>query len=122
MLRLDSTPDYLYSTGTPDKIKEYLNNYKIIFILRNPVDRIISWYRYAKQVGGILEEMNFQEYVTQQLKASHYSTAKKQPVALKVKEKSIPQKRWQKRPYHALGRKETMKLSVRRRSTLPEPI
>lgn len=51
---LEATPDYLHSRGCAKKIKDTLGeNVKLIFILRNPVDRFISWYNYAKQQGEI---------------------------------------------------------------------
>ena len=47
-LRLEATPDYLYSPDTPQKIKHSLPNVKMFFILREPIDRLTSWYRFAK--------------------------------------------------------------------------
>jgi hypothetical protein len=66
-LRLEVTPDYLYSSGTPQKIKQCLPNTKLIFILREPIDRLVSWYRFAKQTARIPEQISFEEYVHLQL-------------------------------------------------------
>ena len=45
---LESSPDYLYGAD-PERIKRTLPDVKIIVILRNPVDRFLSWFKYAKQ-------------------------------------------------------------------------
>ncbi|WP_319420616.1 sulfotransferase domain-containing protein [Pleurocapsa sp. FMAR1] len=65
-IRLEASPDYLYSLGTPQRIKTSLPNTKVIFILREPISRLISWYRYAKQRAFIPKEMTFEEYVEKQ--------------------------------------------------------
>jgi hypothetical protein len=64
-LRVEATPDYLYSTGTPYKIQESLPRAKCLFILREPVSRLISWYRFAKQNDDIASDVSFDEYVRQ---------------------------------------------------------
>jgi hypothetical protein len=66
-LRIEASPDYLYSLGTPQRIKNSLPNTKIIFILREPVSRLISWYKYAKQRACIPKHMTFEDYVEKQL-------------------------------------------------------
>ena len=65
-LRLDATPDYLYSE-TALKIAVLLPHSKIVFILRDPIERMISWFKYAKQEGMISQEMNFEQYVMLQV-------------------------------------------------------
>ena len=64
-LRVEATPDYLYSVGTPCKIKESLPRAKLLFILREPVSRLISWYKFAKQNDDIASDVSFDEYVRQ---------------------------------------------------------
>ena len=68
LFRLDATPDYLYSSGTAKIINLYLPSVKLIFILRNPIDRLISWYRFSKQQNLISSKTTFQEYVNAQFK------------------------------------------------------
>ena len=75
-LRVEATPDYLYSSGTPKKIKKSLPNAKLLFILREPVSRLISWYKFAKQKAHISEQMSFDEYVEKQLKGGQFEKAK----------------------------------------------
>jgi Sulfotransferase family len=65
--RLEATPDYLYSSGTARRIKEALPNAKIVFILREPISRLMSWYKYAKQRAFISESMSLEEYIECQL-------------------------------------------------------
>jgi len=50
---LEASPDYLYSFGTPKKIDEALSDFLVVFILRDPVERFISWYRFALQTKKI---------------------------------------------------------------------
>ena len=69
LLRLEATPDYLYSVGTPQKIKSSLPKAKLAFILREPVSRLISWYKYAKQIGQLSPNFSFEAYVQEQLQA-----------------------------------------------------
>jgi hypothetical protein len=65
-LRLDSTPDYLYSENAL-LIAQLLPNSKIVFILRDPVERMVSWFNYARQRGMIDMQMSFDEYAHKQI-------------------------------------------------------
>jgi hypothetical protein len=69
LLRLEATPDYLYSLGTPEKIKSALPKIKLAFILREPVSRLISWYKFAKQIGQLPPNFSFEAYIQEQLQA-----------------------------------------------------
>ncbi len=63
-IKMEATPDYLYSENAPENFKKELaNNVRIIFILRDPIERLISWYRYAKQDGFIPREISFEDYI-----------------------------------------------------------
>ncbi|HMT27719.1 MAG TPA: sulfotransferase domain-containing protein [Bacteroidia bacterium] len=65
-LRLEATPDYLYSAATAHKIKAELTNCKFVFILRDPIDRLISWFKFARLNGLIDKQLSFEEYIKQQ--------------------------------------------------------
>lgn len=65
-LRLDATSDYLYSKAAL-RIADLLPQAKIVFILRDPVERMVSWYKYARQRGLISNDMNFEDYVLAQI-------------------------------------------------------
>ncbi|NNC85606.1 MAG: hypothetical protein HKO56_00625 [Bacteroidia bacterium] len=61
---LESTPGYFYGgTNLSQKIKETLPNTKLIFSLRNPVERLISFYRFKKNHLELPAEMTFSEYI-----------------------------------------------------------
>jgi len=62
-IRFEATPDYLYSESTPFKIKDSLPDVGFIFILREPVSRLISWYRFSKQWNFIPKNTSFEEYI-----------------------------------------------------------
>jgi len=62
ILRVEATPDYLYSK-TAANIVNILPNSKIVFILRDPIERLVSWYKYSKQRGFISTNVSFEEYI-----------------------------------------------------------
>jgi hypothetical protein len=66
LLRLDSTPDYLYSKNALN-IAKLLPRAKIVFILREPVSRMVSSYKYARQRGFISNSVGFEAYVHRQM-------------------------------------------------------
>jgi len=68
-LRLEATPDYLYSPATPQNIKSSLPKVKLAFILREPISRLISWYKFAKQIGQLPPNLSFEDYLQEQLQA-----------------------------------------------------
>jgi Sulfotransferase domain len=61
--RLEATPDYLYSPNTPAAIRETLANVRLIFILREPISRLLSWYRFGQSVNEISSDITFDCYV-----------------------------------------------------------
>jgi len=84
--RLEATPDYLYSTGTPQRLKDTLPDVKVIFLLRDPVTRMISWYKYARQRANIPESMSFEDYTEKQLNHEYFEEAKQSRLEIKAKE------------------------------------
>jgi hypothetical protein len=67
-IRLEATPDYLYTPDAADRIAHALPGagIRIVFLLREPVARLISWYRYAKQNGRLAAGMSFEQFIEQQ--------------------------------------------------------
>ena len=65
---LESTPTYLYSAETPRLIRENLPNVLLIFLLREPIARLISIFRYLKQIGIIDYRLSFEDYVMRQIR------------------------------------------------------
>ncbi len=62
-LRMESTPDYLYCEEARERIATSLPYAKLAFSLREPISRLISWYRFAKQIGKLPQTLNFNAYV-----------------------------------------------------------
>lgn len=65
-LRVEATPDYLYSPHTPALMRANLADVRLVFILRDPVERLISWYRFARQIGWLDTAVDFNTYATTQ--------------------------------------------------------
>lgn len=81
-VRLEATPDYLYSSHTPQRIKQLLPDAKLIFVLREPVSRLISWYKFALQNNILSATISFDEFVAMQQKPLPGYTAKQHLMAL----------------------------------------
>ncbi len=69
--RLESTPDYLYCPSARERIAEFLPQAKLVFSLREPISRLISWYRFAKQNGTLPQSLSFDGYVNMLFKEIH---------------------------------------------------
>ncbi len=74
-LWVEATPDYLYSRGTPARIRHTLKNVRLVFVLREPKARVVSWYRFARQNNLLPETTTLESYVISQ------SNVKRQDVA-----------------------------------------
>ena len=61
-LRMESTPDYLYCPHALERIATFLPHAKLVFSLREPISRLISWYRFAKQIGKLPQNLSFDGY------------------------------------------------------------
>jgi len=57
----EATPMYVFHPKAPSRIKEILPEIKIIFLLRNPIDRALSHYNSIKKRG--MEPLSFEEAV-----------------------------------------------------------
>jgi hypothetical protein len=66
-LWVDATPDYLYSSGTAARIHAALENVRIVFLLREPISRVVSWYRFALQNNSLDSQISLDSYARQQL-------------------------------------------------------
>lgn len=64
--RLEATPDYLHSANTPHFMRQTLANVRLVFILREPISRLLSWYRFARKRTVIPDDMTFDDYVSNQ--------------------------------------------------------
>lgn len=59
-LRGDFSPSYLWSETAPRLMKEYSASWKILAILREPVDRTYSHYLFARQ-RGLFSNLSFED-------------------------------------------------------------
>ncbi len=73
-LRLEATPDYLYSIESAQAIKKSLADVRFLFILREPVDRLRSWYKFARMNGLLDATVSFNQYIEMQKAGSDKST------------------------------------------------
>ncbi len=73
-VRLEATPDYLYSGKSALAIRKELEQCKFVFILRQPVSRLISWYNFARLNGLLSPQTSFEEYVEVQKKSTSANT------------------------------------------------
>lgn len=65
---LEATPDYLYSKRSADDIRSGLEGrVNMIFILRNPIDRLRSWYRHSILHGLIPADCVFEDFLEMQV-------------------------------------------------------
>ncbi len=65
---LESTPLYMYSPGTPDRVRKTLGEgVHWVFILRDPVERFLSWYHYAREIGWLDQSVSLETFARRQL-------------------------------------------------------
>ena len=62
-IRLESTPDYLYCPSALERIAMFLPKAKLVFSLREPISRLISWYRFGKQIARLPQSLSFDGYI-----------------------------------------------------------
>lgn len=66
-VKLEATPDYLYCSKAASNIKSALPDAKLLFILREPVSRLVSWYNFSKQIGELPNSISLEQYVRMQV-------------------------------------------------------
>lgn len=70
LYRLEATPDYLYSSKSADLIRDNLKEVRLIFIFRDRIQRIVSWFKFSKQLNLINAQTSIDEYILTQLKSA----------------------------------------------------
>ncbi len=61
---LDASPEYLFSPGTPGRIRSLLgDNAGVVFVLRDPAERMLSLFRFGKQQGSLATDMTLEEFI-----------------------------------------------------------
>ena len=76
---MEATPGYFYGgKESADAINKYSPESKIIIVLRNPVHRLFSFYKYKKSLGHIDGKLNFGSYINECKKVSNNQPIKKE--------------------------------------------
>ena len=66
---IEATPGYFYGgKETANAINKYSPKSKVIIVLRNPVERVFSFYKYKKSLGHIDGNLNFESYIDESKK------------------------------------------------------
>lgn len=61
---LEASPNYLaYKENVAPRIKQLLPNVKLLFVLRNPVDRLYSHYNFARSKLELPQDLRFDDFV-----------------------------------------------------------
>ena len=68
-MRVEATPDYLHSVGCAERIARGLDGARVVFSLRDPLTRLWSWYRYARQTARLEDGASFEDFLARQLPA-----------------------------------------------------
>lgn len=74
-VRLEASPDYLYSSGTAQRLAASRLNVKLVFILREPIQRLFSWRRFAIMRGLIETDTTMDEFVEMQARGAEVECA-----------------------------------------------
>jgi len=76
---MEATPGYFYGgKESADAINNFSPESKIIIVLRNPVQRLFSFYKYKKSLGHIDGKFNFGSYINECKKVSDNQSIKKE--------------------------------------------
>lgn len=74
-IRLEASPDYLYSAGTSRRIASSGLRTKLVFVLREPVDRLISWHKFAMMRGLVDQETTLDQFIDSQAQGDDLARA-----------------------------------------------
>lgn len=66
---LEATPNYLHDPGCAERIRYALPEARIVVVLRDPVERIVSWYKHVRLQGWLPEDLPIGDWVARQLAA-----------------------------------------------------
>ena len=61
---MEATPGYFYGgRKSADTINNFSPDSKVIIVLRDPVERLFSFYKYKQSLGHISDKLNFGDYI-----------------------------------------------------------
>lgn len=70
--RFEATPDYLHSRGTAKNMRDSLGTVRFVFILREPISRLLSWYRFGKAMNELPSDIHFDDFIQRQAARQSY--------------------------------------------------
>ena len=53
-VRMEGTPDYLQHRVIAERVRQTLPDVRLIVVLREPVERALSWYHHQRRWGGLM--------------------------------------------------------------------
>lgn len=62
-LRVEASPEYFYSPGTAERIHADLPHARIVVVLRDPISRLVSWYRFARFTREMDQDLDFDQFI-----------------------------------------------------------
>jgi hypothetical protein len=84
LIRMEASPHYIYSKGTPLRIHKALPNAKLVFLLREPMSLLFSLYRYWQQIGIVSVSLDYNVFVNDQFERIKQPGAKLHKIALSM--------------------------------------
>lgn len=70
-LRMEASANYLYAPGVAERIRSLFPSARVLLILRDPVDRLISEFRFALMMRVFPPDLTFDDYLTIQRRQRH---------------------------------------------------
>jgi hypothetical protein len=66
-LRLEATPNYLHDPGCAARLRFALPEARIVLTLRDPVERLVSWFKHLRLTGFLPESLDIESWIRAQL-------------------------------------------------------
>ena len=60
---MEATPNYLHDPGCAERIRHALPEAKMVVLLRDPIDRLRSWFRHSQYQGRLPAGLRFDDWV-----------------------------------------------------------
>ena len=84
---LEASPNYLgFTENVAPRIRKLLPNARLIFVLRNPVERFYSHYRFSRSKFDLPEQMSIEEFYD---RCREYSDGGFDPAQTDIRERSL---------------------------------
>lgn len=70
---IDSSPEYFFCSTALERIKKFSknNDVHLIVVFRDPIERMISLYKYSLQIGTISSKMDFKTYIKKSIEETN---------------------------------------------------